>query len=111
MTCPFRVRLRRRDALRHPDPVAGSTRRCRERLRDAVERSGDVGADGTARRQQTISVGVAMVAPMLNRTPGGSNGCNIDRRSMVAPMPRLSFQSLQQPLVEFHGILNLRRMA
>jgi diguanylate cyclase (GGDEF)-like protein len=43
-----------------------------ERVRGAVERSGDHGTDHATRRQQTISIGVAMVAPVLNRTPGGA---------------------------------------
>jgi diguanylate cyclase (GGDEF)-like protein len=43
-----------------------------ERVRAAVERFDHIGADGAVRRQQTISIGVAMVAPMLNRTPSGA---------------------------------------
>lgn len=43
-----------------------------ERLRGAVERAGDVGADGVTVRCQTVSVGVALVTPMLNRTPAAA---------------------------------------
>jgi diguanylate cyclase (GGDEF)-like protein len=53
--------------LPHPD-VADVA----ERARDAVEKAVDAGPEGNVSRNQTISVGVAMVMPMIDRTPDGA---------------------------------------
>jgi diguanylate cyclase (GGDEF)-like protein len=43
-----------------------------ERARDAVQLSGEADIDAVRRIPQTVSIGVAMVMPMMNRTPAGA---------------------------------------